>query len=150
MEGITPEQKHIEMSNHKGVVEELQSEFNERLSEKSIKIYTQHSENDEPRLSRELRLVKSVSVDETGTGGSVGLNFENDYISVRPQDGLSASGLFKQDFYKLTSDSYHTILDMMNDLIKQSGYSDSEKDKMFNFVVNGLKNMITEKVQEDN
>ncbi len=139
------DKKHIEAKNRKEMLGFLTSKFSEKLSENPVIIYTQH-ENEKPGESfRNLNTVKSVRSDESGTGGDVGMEFNDghQYLLVG-KNGVSTDSTLhpNADYYKITKDSYHTLLTAMNELIEISGYSEKEKAKMFQDVIDNFKNKI--------
>ncbi len=140
---ITPEQKNIEWKNHIDMLNHFKEEFSKILKENPIQIFTKNADYPAEKL-RGIDNIKNVNIDESGTGGIVSVNFSyDDYISVTTK-GFSGSSPFnkKYDFYKINEVSFQNILTMMDELIKRSGYSEQEKSKMFQFVVDGLKDKV--------
>ena len=122
----------------------LAQKFSEKLKEHPINIYIKH-DNLPVENNRKTRTIfgniESVRTDESGTGGSVSINFSyNNWISVR-KDKFDGSDFFnpRSAYYKINEESFQNILTMMKELINRSGYSEVEKDNMFNLVVDGLK-----------
>lgn len=140
---VEKEKMGVQMDNRRAEIENMISKFTEKLSANPIKLYTQHT-GSSPSESGSLDKVKNVSFDESGTGGDSSIDFGNhEYIAVN-KDGLRTSTYFnsENDYYKVNNDSYHNILTMMDELIKNSGYSETEKSKMFKYVIDNFKNKI--------
>jgi len=125
----------------------LASKFSEVLNQNPIVVYTQHRDSNPEDSGRKFDKVEEVRTDESGTGGSVSVIFDyNNWVAVDKKECKASSFFDKNnDYYKITEESFHNILDMMDELIKISGYTEIEKGKMFQSVVDSLKNKIVKK-----
>ena len=136
--------RDIEFSNNKEKMKDLISKFNERLSKNPIAIYVQHDKKYKAENPRTYNAITNTYTDISGTGGSVGFDFDDrEYISVTKNE-IRPSSFFdsRAEYYKITEDSFQNILRMMDELIRASGYSDVDKSKMFQYVIDNFKEKI--------
>ena len=147
---ITENKKRdVEFSNNREKMKDLISKFNERLSETPIAIYVQHDKKYKPENPKTYSAITNAYTDPSGTGGSVGFEFENrEYLSVTKNE-VRTSSFFdsRAEYYKITEESFQNILRMMDELIRSSGYSDVDKSKMFQYVIDNFKEKI---INEEN
>jgi hypothetical protein len=143
MEGKKPDaqfeqdKRYVEDSNYREKINHFVSKFSEKLSENPIKEYVQHKSDEFPKEQGSLNKVTSIRFDESGTGGSMGIEFGSyNYINV-DTSGTRGGGVFEKnaDYYKVSQNSFHDIVSMMDQLIKSSGYTDMEKTKMLDYVI---------------
>lgn len=132
----------VEYDNRRENHQYLASKFSEKLAESPIVFYYQDI-NSFAKIDKVFDKVTEVRTDESGTGGSVDINFTyNDWISVN-KTNFRTSDSFER--YKISEESFQNILTMMSEAIKISGYSEAEKNKMFQDVVNYFKSRIINK-----
>jgi len=137
------DKKRVERDNKQENTKYLATKFSEVLAQNPIVVYTNHEGSKRKDVSKKCDKVQEVRTDESGTGG-VSVYFDSsDWVSVG-ENGFSASNFFdkKTGYYKITEESYQNILTMMNELIKASGYTEVEKQKMFQMVVDNFKGKI--------
>lgn len=136
------EKKNAEYKNYENKMAHLTEKFSELLKDNPIVTYVQH-EGFGPENKKEITTIEKVYTDQSGSGGDSVVSFDSErYISVGKggyQDSLTNSS-----FNKITKESFYTISRMMDELIKDSGYSDAEKTKMSQMVIDNLKNHIIE------
>jgi hypothetical protein len=143
IEEFEREKKQTEQNVYREKMDFLTKKYSEILEKEPVIVYTQH-DNYKPEKTREFNNIRDMKTDTTGTGGRITAYFDyDDYISV-DKDSFSPSNYFQSGsgYYKMTKDSFNNILNMMDELIKDSGYTEAEKNKMFQSVVDGLKNKI--------
>jgi hypothetical protein len=141
--------KHdVEYNNHQAKMEHLASRFTEKLSEHPITIYDV-SYDKNPKKARILDSVTEVRVDVGGTGGGVSIAFgadgglrTDDWVGINGKGVASGDNGFGRDWYKIDNDAFQMILTMLSELIKASGYNDTEKQSMFNSAIEYFKNRI--------
>ena len=138
------QKKNTEWNNQEESLKYLASKFSEMLAESPIVIYEEKKGSKAEEVGKKFDKVQEVRTDKTGTGGHINIIFDyNNYIAV-DKDRFDACNYFQKqsDYYKITEESYQNILTMMDKLIKISGFSEVEKEKMFQMVVENFKNKI--------
>ena len=133
-----------ENKNKNKIYEGLASKFSELIKENPIIVYTQHDGFGSEQNNRFFDKVQEVRTDESGTGGSISVNFSYDDYIVVDKKGARGSYHFDKNFthYKITKESLSNIMRMMNEMIRRSGYSDQEKAMMSQYVFDNFKGKI--------
>lgn len=136
--------KNQERENRQDVYEGLAKKFSELIAENPIVVYTQHDGFDPEDNGTSFSKVKDVRTDESGTGGSISVNFSYDDYVVVDKSGARGSYAFDKNspYYKITKESLSNIMRMMDEMIGRSGYSDQEKAMMSKSVFDSLRNKI--------
>ena len=143
-EEFEQQKKDVEWNNKQENAKYLASKFSEILAKNPIIVYVKHGNFKTEDNGIKFDKVKETRTDESGTGGYIEVIFnDRDSIAVN-KDKFSGSNFFEKqsDYYKITKESYQSILTMMDRLIKISGYTEVEKEKMFQMVVDNFKNKI--------
>ena len=139
------EKRNTEQKNEEENQKYLISKFSEKISQNPIIVYVQYGSGEKP-YGDSIRIdkVDGVLTDEQGKRNGVVVNFNKDITIAVSPSGIRASGFFseKSEFYKVTNESYHNILSMMSELIEKSSYSDADKSKMLQNVINNFRNKI--------
>lgn len=139
------EKTNTEMQNYKEHMKHLAEKFSGWLQDEPITVYTQYT-GFPANSERKFDQIKEVHTDRTGSGGSIDVFFDRDnYISVN-KDKYSGNSQFSPtaDYYKITKESFYNISRMMDELIRDSGYTEVEKTKMSKMVIDALKNKIVD------
>ena len=137
--------EETQWTNRQEKIKSLVLKFSEKLQKDPIIVYVKHS-GFRAKKNTEYDKITDARTDTSGSGGGSTVFLGRDeWISVG-KDGFNASTYFRpsSDYYKITNGSFQTILTMMDELIRESGYTETEKTKMFKAVVDGLKNKIIE------
>lgn len=131
-----------ERKNYETKMAHLTEKFSELLKDNPIVTYIQH-EGFGAERKHEIESIEKVYNDQAGSGGESVISFNReDYISVG-KNGCKSS-LTDNSFNKISKESFYTISRMMDELIKDSGYTEAEKAKMSQMVIDNLKNHIIE------
>ncbi|MEA3399267.1 MAG: hypothetical protein U9R00_02000 [Patescibacteria group bacterium] len=134
MENFEKQKKQHEEDHEQKEDKRFLDEINEIFKKNPIKFY----EDSGVESNKKIDNVKSISSDKSGTGGKIGIEFTyDDYVSVNKKS-FNSGGVFNYSRMKIDDESFHNILTAMDKLIKKSGYSEVEKEKMFNMVVDKL------------
>lgn len=150
------EQQKISLENQRNEEElkELKNKFSKILEENPIAFYNfdNYREVNKYEKEGELNFVSGIEVDKSGKGDGVKLSFNyGNFIKVetkKEQPVSLSNNLYRKN---ITEESFQNILTMMYDLIKISGYSDSEKEKMFQGLNNFFKgSVVNKKLLENN
>ena len=138
------EKEDIKWKNQQEKTKYLMSKFSEVLAQNPIEIYTKYGDRIE-KVGIIFDKIERVTTDESGTGGNIEVIFNNNnYIAVSKR-GFGSSSLFgKEGQHKIKKEAFQNILTMMSELIKASGYSETEKSKMLQDVVDNFKDNIIE------
>lgn len=139
------EKEDIEGKNKKENNEYLISKFSEKLAEAPIVVYLQHGESEpQKKDTRTFNKVEKVFTNQFGTGAGVSVQFDKDnWIGVNIGTVDTSYPFDKNNgFYKITEETFQNILSIMSELIERSSCHDTEKQKMFELVVDNFRNKI--------
>ena len=151
------EKEDIEWKNKKENNEYLISKFSEKLAEAPIVVYLQHGEGaPQKKDTRTFNKVERVFTNQFGTGAGVSVQFDKDNwigVSIGTVEGkiedkvngrVDTSYPFDKNngFYKITEETFQNILSIMSELIERSSCPDTEKQKMFQLVIDNFRNKI--------
>lgn len=129
--GQMKEERNTEFGNERLKKEDLLNKINEKLSSHPIAFC------DPMGKVSEVKSLENISI-SNGDGGDISVSFNNnDFFSVG-KDGVVRTHIYRNIKDK---NSFHNFLDIMQKLINESGYSEVEKTKMSNGVIQKLKEL---------
>lgn len=130
----------VELENRKNKEKFLIENFSEKLRGGPIVVYKEGKKG----IFSQSDKVEDVRLNYDDQGISVFFN-HNNWIEVYANTkgiGFYDSFASKEEDYKITKDSFDTILNIMHDAIEATVCSDSDKEKMFQMIIDNFKNKI--------